>query len=162
MLKIQKWQKMKKTHHRVTGVRCIHLWILAESVSVLSNFKCRQWSSILKGINFKRFLKENYAIALDSWYLSTEKMLDMEFCRSSRPEVFIGKGVLKICSIFTEEHPYRSAILIKLQSNFALRHGEFYKFATYFQNTFSQEHLWVTASDYVLIVLMEIVFIRHS
>ena len=79
MLKIQKWQKMKKTHHRVTGVRCIHLWILAESVSVLSNFKCRQWSSILKGINFKRFLKENYAIALDSWYLSTEKMLDMEF-----------------------------------------------------------------------------------
>ena len=87
---------------------------------------------------------------------------NLTFCRSSRPEVFIGKGVLKICSIFTEEHPYRSAILIKLQSNFALRHGEFYKFATYFQNTFSQEHLWVTASDYVLIVLMEIVFIRHS
>ena len=29
--------------------------------------------------------------------------------RSSRPEVFLGKGVLKICSKFTGEHPCRSA-----------------------------------------------------
>ena len=35
--------------------------------------------------------------------------------RSSRSEVFLGKGVLKICSKFTGEHPCRSAILIKLQ-----------------------------------------------
>ena len=38
--------------------------------------------------------------------------------RSSYPEVFLRKGVLKICSKFTGEHPYRSAISIKLQSNF--------------------------------------------
>ena len=46
--------------------------------------------------------------------------------RSSHPEVFLGKGALKICSKFTGEHPYRSAISIKLQSNFVeitLRHG---------------------------------------
>ena len=46
--------------------------------------------------------------------------------RTSRPEVFIGKGVLKMCSKFTGEHPCRSVISIKLQSNFieiALRHG---------------------------------------
>ena len=46
--------------------------------------------------------------------------------RSSRPEVFLGKSVLKIYSKFTGEHPCRSAISIKLQSNFikiALRHG---------------------------------------
>ena len=46
--------------------------------------------------------------------------------RSSRPEVFLGKSVLKICRKFTGEHPYRSAISIKLQSNFneiTLRHG---------------------------------------
>ena len=46
--------------------------------------------------------------------------------RSSRPEVFLRKGVLKICSKFTREHPCRSAISIKLQSNFieiTLRHG---------------------------------------
>ena len=33
---------------------------------------------------------------------------------SRRPEVFLGKGVLKICSKFTGEHPCRSAISIKL------------------------------------------------
>ena len=46
--------------------------------------------------------------------------------RSSRPEVFLGKGVQKICSKFTIEHPWQSAISIKLQSNFigiTLRHG---------------------------------------
>ena len=42
------------------------------------------------------------------------------------PEVFLGKIVLKICSKFTGEHPCRSMISIKLQSNFieiTLRHG---------------------------------------
>ena len=51
----------------------------------------------------------------------TEKMR----IRSSHPEVFLGKGVLKICSKFTE-HPSRIVISIKLPCNFieiALRHG---------------------------------------
>ena len=46
--------------------------------------------------------------------------------RSSHPEVFLGKGVLKICCKFTGEHPCRSVILIKLQSNvieITLPHG---------------------------------------
>ena len=46
--------------------------------------------------------------------------------RSSPPVVFLGKGVLKICSKFTGENPCRSVISIELQSNFieiALRHG---------------------------------------
>ena len=34
--------------------------------------------------------------------------------RNSRPEVLLEKGVLKICSKFTREHPCRSAISIKL------------------------------------------------
>ena len=38
--------------------------------------------------------------------------------RGSRPEMFLAKGVLKICSKFREEHPCRSAISIKLQSSF--------------------------------------------
>ena len=44
---------------------------------------------------------------------------------NSHPEVFLGKGVLKICSKFTGEHPCRSVISIKLLCNFieiALRH----------------------------------------
>ena len=38
--------------------------------------------------------------------------------RSSPPEVFLGKGVPKICSKLTREYPCRSVILTKLQSNF--------------------------------------------
>ena len=34
--------------------------------------------------------------------------------RSSSPEVFLRKGILKICSKFTEEHSCRSVISIKL------------------------------------------------
>ena len=37
--------------------------------------------------------------------------------KSSHPEVFLQKGVLKICSKFTGEHPCRSMISIKLQSS---------------------------------------------
>ena len=50
----------------------------------------------------------------------------MTIYRSSSSKVFLRKGVLKICSEFTGEHPCRSAISIKLQSNFieiALQHG---------------------------------------
>ena len=50
-------------------------------------------------------------------------MLDI---RSSLPELFLRKGVLKICIRVTGEHSCRSAILIKLQSNFTeiwLWHG---------------------------------------
>ena len=46
--------------------------------------------------------------------------------RSSRPELFLEKGVLKTCSKFTGQHPLRSAISIKLLSNFieiTLRNG---------------------------------------
>ena len=59
--------------------------------------------------------------------------------RSSRPEVFLRKGVLKICSKFTGEHPCRSAISINLQlyQNHILEWVLCCKFAAYFQKTFS-------------------------
>ena len=46
--------------------------------------------------------------------------------RSSHLEVFLRKGVLKICTKFTGEHSCRSIISIKLLCNFieiALQHG---------------------------------------
>ena len=55
-----------------------------------------------------------------------ERRLWTEIGGSSPPEVFLGKGVLKKCRKFTGEHPWRSLISIKFQSNFtdiALRHG---------------------------------------
>ena len=64
--------------------------------------------------------------------------------RSSHPEVFLRNGVLKICNKFTGEHPCQSAISIKLQSTSAWVFS--CKFIAYFQNIFSQEHLWVAAS----------------
>ena len=48
------------------------------------------------------------------------------WCRSSHPGMFLGKGVLKICSKFTGEHPCRKVISITLLCNFieiTLRHG---------------------------------------
>ena len=33
-------------------------------------------------------------------------------CRSSRPEEFLGKGILKICSKFTGEQPFRIGVLL--------------------------------------------------
>ena len=59
--------------------------------------------------------------------------------------VFLGKGVRKICSKFTGEHPCRSAISVKLLCNF-IEHLRT-PIVAYFQNTFSQEHLWVAASE---------------
>ena len=48
--------------------------------------------------------------------------------RSSPSEQFLGKGIQKICSKFTGEHPCRSGMSIKLHCSFleiALRHGCF-------------------------------------
>ena len=45
-------------------------------------------------------------------------MADTEKDKSSRPEVFLGKGVLEVCSKTTGEQPRPSTISIKLQSNF--------------------------------------------
>ena len=53
--------------------------------------------------------------------------------RSSHPEVFLGKSVLKICSKVTGEHLCRSVIPRK--------------FAAYFQSTFSYEYFWTAASE---------------
>ena len=58
--------------------------------------------------------------------------------------MFLGKAVLKICRKFTGEHPWRSAIcnFIKITWVFVFS----CKFVAYFQNTFSEEHLWTAAS----------------
>ena len=44
--------------------------------------------------------------------------IEFQSSRSSHPDVFLGKGVLKICSKYTGEHPCWSAISIKLLCNF--------------------------------------------
>ena len=57
-----------------------------------------------------------------SYWVRTQQFKKHQFHlvldRSSHPEVFLGKGVLKICSKFTGEHRCRSVISIKLLCNF--------------------------------------------
>ena len=42
--------------------------------------------------------------------------MNIAIVRGSRPQVFLRKSVLKICSTFTGEHTCRSVISIKLQN----------------------------------------------
>ena len=67
----------------------------------------------------------------------------------------LGKGVLKICSQFTGEYVCQSSISIKLQLYWNRTSAWVFscQFAAYFQNTFSWEHLWTTASDVTQCIL---------
>ena len=51
-----------------------------------------------------------------TWYRKNKNKKDKD--RSHHPEVLLGNGVQKLYSKLTGEHPCRSAISIKLQSNF--------------------------------------------
>ena len=70
--------------------------------------------------------------------------------RSSRPEVSLGKVVVKMCSKFTGEHPCRSVISIKVLCNFieiTLRHGSspvnlLHIFTISFPRNTSERLLW--------------------
>ena len=69
--------------------------------------------------NAQRFLVKFKQTFLSFLLLITNKIHTcVSYDRSSRPVVFLRKGVLKICSKLTGEHPCRSVILIKLQCNF--------------------------------------------
>ena len=58
------------------------------------------------------------------------------------PEMFLGNNGLKICCKFTAEDPGQSAICWKRTSAWVFS----CKFAAYFQNIFSLEHLWRVTS----------------
>ena len=95
----------------------------------LRHFYCKVIHSVLKNISFT----DCCAISMPKrWYINfiithVRKVMSFDYSnflrytfsvlfRSSRPEVFLRKGVLKICSKFAEEHPCRSVISIKLRS----------------------------------------------
>ena len=71
-------------------------------------------------------IKESFLIKRLKFFFNISVSVTGTPFRSSYPEVFLGKGVLKICSKFTGEHPCRSTIWINLLCNFigiALWHG---------------------------------------
>ena len=68
------------------------------------------------------FFNQKQSIARAEYFV----ILPQKIIRSSHPEAFLRKAVLSIYSKFTREHPFRSAISIKLLCNFfeiAFRHG---------------------------------------
>ena len=74
------------------------------------------------------------ALRSDSWILMTITetyfwLAQMSTHKSSPSEMLLGKSVLKICSKFTGEYPYRK--------NHSYVWEFFCKFDAYFQNTFS-------------------------
>ena len=87
-----------------------------------SKFKACDSMAVLisiHGIDFGAEIKFGPKLKKEATFLSIS-------FRSSRTEVFLGKGLLKICSKFTGEHPCQSAISIKLLCNLigiALRYG---------------------------------------
>ena len=71
--------------------------------------------------------------------------------RSSRPEVFCQKGILRNLAKFTGKHCGRVSLLINLQASLKgrLQHRCFpVNFAKFLRTPFSTEQLWATASEY--------------
>ena len=100
------------------------------------NFHCRQKS----GFAHPHYFRSRHATAQKgctkfhisgkSWLMINDCLSETDLAiiqyRSSTPEVFLGKGVLKISYKFTGKNPCWSVISIKLLCNFTeipLRHG---------------------------------------
>ena len=90
---------------------------------VILTFSNRKSQRLLLELDISKQNNYNYLlhIFLYSLILSYYIALFTTFpclSRSSHPEMVLRKGVLKICSKFTGEHPCQSAISIKLLCNF--------------------------------------------
>ena len=104
-----------------------------QSLIVLFEEACKNFRKCSSNVKWSRgtAIKVNFISLIHTWrenefseifYFS----LYWGIFTRSPPEVFLRKGVLRISSKFTGEHPCQSAILIMLQGNFieiALRHG---------------------------------------
>ena len=76
-------------------------------------------------LHFSNFLIIDLCNPFSNYWFDITALLKTPF-RSSHPDVFLEKSVLKISDKFTGEHPSRSAISIKLLCNFIeipVRHG---------------------------------------
>ena len=90
---------------------------------IFPNLRCKHsWTFFILPIDLMIWFKTFTLIHSPYHFLMSDCM-----SRRSPPELFLEKGVLKICRKFTWEHPCRSMISIKLLCNFSetiLWHGE--------------------------------------
>ena len=86
--------------------------------TLLSNIKDRILSKFCRAI----FITLCYTLQLSILHHLTDLAHFFVFLgeinRNNHPEVFLGKSVLKICSKFAREHPWRSVVSIKLLCSF--------------------------------------------
>ena len=101
-----------------------HFWLSCTPACHFS--KNRLWHKCFP-VNFPKFLRTLFLHDISGrLLLNIQSEIRLSWAmkqhhsifRSSHPKVFLGRGVLEICSKFTGEHPRRSSISIKLQSNF--------------------------------------------
>ena len=90
--------------------------------------------------------KHNLLEQLVTMIWTLEKIFfNIAICRSSHPEVFLIKGVRKICSKFTEKHPCRIKI--------ALRHRcSPVNLVHIFRTPFPKNTSWAAASAYAILL----------
>ena len=107
---------------------CARVSFLIKLQAEACNFIKKETLARCFPVNFAKFLRTPFPTEHLRWLLlystiniiKLTVMLTLKF-RSSYPEVFLIKGVLKICSKVAREHPCRSVISIKLQ--ITLLHG---------------------------------------
>ena len=97
-----------------TGCLLLNLILIRENpLFLLSKCKFFFQISLFNECKIPNIMKRPQILAVVSVGYVQIFLKKLSFNRSSRPEVFLGKGVLKICSKFTGEHSCRSAISIR-------------------------------------------------
>ena len=89
-------------------------------MSKLRNSQSEMFGKIIKHPKCNLKIVQNWwqILAMKFIFSKVTNSLIPTTFRSSGPQVFLRKGVLKICNKYTGEHPCRSVIWIKLLCNF--------------------------------------------
>ena len=106
--------------------RCSNNGLIFQARSYsMQSFEGSFWRLSVTWIFLRISINRVLAIVFNQWiiqaFINCPITFDWrKFVRSSSPEVFLRKGVLKICSKFTGEHPCRSVISTKLKSHYGM------------------------------------------
>ena len=105
---------IRKVNDRVSELCISNGFHFINNIEINKNFVCHggkiRWNYMVQGVCFKS--SETMCLRDQSLAQFLSIFFQATYFRSSHPEVFLGKGVLKIYSKFSGEHSYQSAISI--------------------------------------------------
>ena len=108
------FKKVSWKHRKICWkIHMVHLFQWSYKLQVCKFNKKRHWHS---------YCFENLRRVRLFFSMIATKYQLYRMNRSNSPEVFLGKGILRIYTKFTEEHPCRSVILIKLFTSLLKSH----------------------------------------